>query len=122
MACDTTVLQGSDFTIEVRIFDRSNNAIDISSASGRVMVKTRTADSDDDALLYKSSSGAPDDFDFSLGNEGKVSVLIRGDDLLGVSISGVAELQAQVEVTTPSLRQYRSDIIDIMMSEALIKS
>ena len=119
-----TILQGSEFKLATRFFFSDSDPVDLTGGTFRVMVKLSVSDVDVAALLDKNSTDTPDDFDVSEAASGYVTAIIRGDDLLGVDINrgSTIKLYAQQEAVTSSGNQYRSSVIEIIMSEALIKS
>lgn len=119
-----TVLQGSEFKISTRFFFSDDEPVNLVDGSFRVMIKLSVSDPDADALLDKNSEDSPADFETTNAASGLITSIIRGDDLLGVTISKgqTIKVYAQQEAITSGGSQYRSSVTEITLSEALIKS
>jgi len=120
----TTVLQGSEFKLSTRFFFSDDEPVNLTGGTFRVMIKLSVSDEDEAALVDKNSTDEPTDFETTNAASGYISAIIRGDDLLGVSINKgqTLKIYAQQEAVTMTGNQYRSSIIEITLSEALIKS
>ena len=120
----TTVLQGSEFKVSTRFFFSDDEPVNLVAGTFRVMVKLSVSDADADALLDKNSTDTPEDFEVTNAASGYITSIIRGDDLLGISIGKDNKLGIliQQEAVTSGGSQYRSAIVEVLLSEALIKS
>ena len=120
----TTVLQGSEFKVSTRFFFSDEDPVNLVDGTFRVMAKLSVSDADSDALLDKNSTDSPEDFETTDAASGYITAIIRGDDLLSVSIGkdNRVSIFIQQEAVTSSGSQYRSSIVEVILSEALIKS